>query len=149
MFPTFSQILIHIKTKCCFKVLRIPVDDPTSLSSPDIPCRHWPVALGLHKINLLTHLYVRKSWFSCGTASEIEMGLLLGETKLEDSHSKSFSAALHQSKTAQGGYEIALAKHKVSAWHQIFCVTRVLQVYCRICPGSHCLWLVKWFQNQD
>lgn len=109
----------------------------------------WPVALGLHKIYLLTHLCLGINWFSCGTTSESDKELFLGETKLEDSHSKTLPAALHQSKTAQGEYEIAPAKHKGIAWHQIFCVTCVLQVYCRIYPGSRCLWLVEWYQNQD
>lgn len=57
--------------------------------------RHWPVPLGLHKSNLLTHLYLKINWFTCGTASELEKDLLLGERKLEDSHSKSLPAALH------------------------------------------------------
>lgn len=80
-FPTFFQILIHIKTKCCFQVLRIPVDYPASLSSPGMPRRHWPVALGLHKINLLTHLNLQINWFSCGTPSLTEKELCLGGKK--------------------------------------------------------------------
>lgn len=52
--------------------------------------------LGLHTTNLLTHLYLRINWFSCGTTSEMEKELLLVETKVEDSRSKTLPAALYQ-----------------------------------------------------
>lgn len=134
----------HEKNKCCFKVLRIPVDFPPPLSSPDM-ASGFGITQNLSPDSPLFRNKLVQLWNNLRDWQ----GTFLTETKLEDSHSKTLPAALHQSKTAQGEYEIAPAKHKGIAWHQIFCVTCVLQVYCRIYPGSRCLWLVEWYQNQD
>lgn len=128
-----------------------------SLHSVGGPCRHWAVALQsiYTKLNLLTHLYSENVGSRCGTASEPEKHLFLRKTKLEDTCSKSLLSALQPSKNAQSTgwlWSSPCKTHTVSilnSWHQLFCFTCVLPQCCRVCPGSHCFWLVEWCRHQE
>lgn len=108
----------------------------------------------LHKINLLTHLYLECVCSYCGTASELKKHLFLGEAKQEDAHSKSFPSAFQLWKNAQStgwASSTPLKTHTVSTvnfWHQLFCFTCVLPLCCIICAGNDHFWLVVWYQHQ-
>lgn len=104
----------------------------------------------LHKINLLTHLYLEYVDSRCGTAWE---HLFQGKTELGDALSKSLPTALLPSTNAQStGWVWSTLRQAMWCEYGIFittCFVSGLPLFCSICPRSHCFRLMDWCQYQD